>query len=193
VTGRRRAPEAGPGAAPEGAAGVVTTAAGIPAWLAPSAGRPDPRVHVGANGWPTTPPRGTPVPVGATRALDPDRWRRELVLIVRTEWLAGVAGVIGLGFARTAPYTAGLLAGAVVVAAAYGRLRWQALGAPPTPHRTTAYVAVLTVLVALAAAPAAAVGALTLARLAVIAAVTCATYATLRLAPPRRRSAAPER
>jgi hypothetical protein len=137
----------------------------------------------GADGWPTTPPRGTPVPVGATRVADPDRWRRALITVVRAEWLAGMACVLGLAFARTAPYTAGLVAGAVVVAVAYGRMQWRAaaLGAPPPAQRTTAYVAALAVLAAVVVVPTAMVGALTLARLAAVAAVTCATFAAVRL------------
>ena len=90
-----------------------------PAWLGPSAT--------------TRGPGGQPraVPTGATRVTDPETWRRGLITVVRIEWLVGVVCFLGLAYARTAPYTAGLLAGALVVAGAYGRLRWQVHRHPP--------------------------------------------------------------
>jgi hypothetical protein len=182
--GRRRAAE--PDGAPAGGRrqareAAVMTAVGLPGWLAPNGGaRPDPT----AAGWPVGPPwPAGNVPVGATRAADPAGWRRELVAIVRAEWLVGLACFVGLAYARTAPYTAGLLAGLVVVAVAYGRVRWRAAGfGPPTPaERVPTYAAAVAVAAAVVVVPAAMLGALTLARLAVVAAVTCATFAAVLL------------
>ena len=142
-------------------------AVGLPGWLGPSAtpGAPD-------------------VPVGASRVADPQAWRRPLVAVVRVEWLLGVVCFVGLAYPRTAPYTAGLLAGALVVAGAYGRLRWQSAPTrrPPEPDRIPTYAAVTAVATALVIIPAAMVGALTLARLAAVAAVTSATAASVLLA-----------
>ena len=139
--------------------------------------------------------RGRParLPPGATRAADPSAWRRGLITVVRIEWLVGVACFLGLAYARTAPYTAGLLAGALVVAGGYGRLRWQAArsaasaGTGPHPHvrrrrRRGDRVVII---------PAAMVGALTLARLAAVAAVTCATVAAVLLARTAGRDIRP--
>jgi hypothetical protein len=124
------------------------------------------------------------VPAGATRVADPDAWRRGLIAVVRIEWLVGLACFLGLAYARTAPYTAGLLAGALVVAGAYGRVRWQgtAAGRPPEPDRLPTYAATAAAATAVVIIPAAMVGALTLARLAAVAAVTCATVAAVLLA-----------
>ncbi len=169
----------GPGGGPavwpvpgSAAAGEVQrgTAVGLPAWLGPSAA--------------TRGPDGARVPPRATRAADPEAWRRGLVTVVRIEWLVGVACFLGLAYARTAPYTAGLLAGALVVAGGYGRLRRRAatLRRPPEPDRIPTYAAVAAVATAVVIIPAAMVGALTLARLAAVAAVTCATVAAVLLA-----------
>jgi hypothetical protein len=129
-------------------------------------------------------PGGARVPLGATRVADPEAWHRGLITVVRIEWLVGVACFLGLAYARTAPYTAGLLAGALVVAGAYGRLRWRAIARrrPPEPDRIPTYAAVAAVATAVVIVPAAMVGALTLARLAAVAAVTCATVAAVLLA-----------
>jgi hypothetical protein len=138
---------------------------GLPAWLAPS----------GA------------VPVGATRVADPESWRRALIAVVRVEWLVGVACFVGLAYPRTAPYTAGLLAGALVVAGAYGRIRWRSTPTrrPPDAGRVPTYVAVAAISTAIVIIPAAMVGALTLARLAAAAAVTAATAAAVLLGGDR--------
>jgi hypothetical protein len=137
---------------------------------------------VGLPGWlgPSVPG----VPVGATRVADPEAWRRTLIAIVRVEWWAGLVCFVGLAYPRTAPYTAGLLAGALVVAGAYGRLRWQAapMRRPPDPDRIPTYAAVAAVATALVIIPAAMFGALMLARLAAVAAVTAATAAAVLLA-----------
>jgi hypothetical protein len=111
-------------------------------------------------------------------------WHRALIAVVRVEWLVGVACFVGLAYPRTAPYTAGLLAGALVVAGAYGRLRWQSAPAwrPPEPDRIPTYAAVAAAATAVVIIPAAMVGALTLARLAAVAAVTSATAASVLLA-----------
>ena len=180
-------PDGGPGvwpAAGSAAAGEVQrgTAVGLPAWLGPSAatrGRDRARV-----------------PPGATRVVDPSAWRRGLITVVRIEWLVGVVCFLGLAYARTAPYTAGLLAGALVVAGAYGRLRWQGsilrtLRRPPEPARIPTYAAVAAVATAVVIIPAAMVGALTLARLAAVAAVTCATVAAVLLARTAGRDIRP--
>jgi hypothetical protein len=183
VSGRRRAAEsddAPAGGRRRAREAAVMTAVGLPGWLAPNGGaRPDPT----ATGWPVGPPRPAGnVPVGATRAADPARWRRELVAIVRAEWLVGLACFVGLAYARTAPYTAGLLAGLVVVAVAYGRVRWRAGLGPPSPaERIPTYAAGVAVAAAVVVVPAAMLGALTLARLAAVAAVTCATFAAVLL------------
>jgi hypothetical protein len=196
--GRRRAPEPGTEAtgggrrrAPEGVGAAVgpepygprpdKVAVGLPGWLAPSGQvRPDPLTATAVTpaGWP---PGAPPGPVGATRAADPDARRKALVAVVRLEWLVGVACFVGLAYGRTAPYTAGLLAGVIVVAAAYGRVRWQAATTrrPPDRDRVPTYAVVAAVVVAVVVVPAAMVGALTLARLAVVAAVTCATFAAV--------------
>ena len=148
------------------------TAVGLPAWLGPSAT--------------TRGPGGQPraVPTGATRVTDPETWRRGLITVVRIEWLVGVVCFLGLAYARTAPYTAGLLAGALVVAGAYGRLRWRSIATlrPPEPDRIPTYAAVAAVATAVVIIPAAMAGGLTLARLAAVAAVTSATVAAVLLA-----------
>ena len=148
------------------------TAVGLPAWLGPSAT--------------TRGPGGQPraVPIGATRVTDPETWRRGLITVVRIEWLVGVVCFLGLAYARTAPYTAGLLAGALVVAGAYGRLRWRSIATlrPPEPDRIPTYAAVAAVATAVVIIPAAMAGGLTLARLAAVAAVTSATVAAVLLA-----------
>ena len=148
------------------------TAVGLPAWLRPSAA--------------TRGPGGQPraVPTGATRVTDPETWRRGLITVVRIEWLVGVVCLLGLAYARTAPYTAGLLAGALVVAGAYGRLRWRSIATlrPPEPDRIPTYAAVAAVATAVVIIPAAMAGGLTLARLAAVAAVTSATVAAVLLA-----------
>jgi hypothetical protein len=133
------------------------------------------------------------VAAGATRVADPEVWRRALIAVVRIEWLVGVVCFLGLAYPRTAPYTAGLLAGALVVAGAYGRIRWQSAPAwrPPDPDRVPTYVAVAAVATALVIIPAAMVGALTLARLAAVAAVTAATAAALLLARTMDRGVSP--
>jgi hypothetical protein len=133
------------------------------------------------------------VPTGATRVTDPETWRRGLITVVRIEWLVGVVCFLGLAYARTAPYTAGLLAGALVVAGAYGRLRWQSVAArrPPEADRIPTYAAVVAVATAVVIIPAAMAGALTLARLAVVAAVTAATLAAVVLARTAERDLAP--
>jgi hypothetical protein len=142
------------------------TAAGLPAWLGPSGAR------------------GRAVPAGATRVADPQAWRRGLIAVVRIEWLVGIACFLGLAYPRTAPYTAGLLAGALVLLGAYGRVRWRPLARlrPPEADRTPTYAAVAAVATALVIIPAAMAGALTLARLAAVAAVTSATVAAVLLA-----------
>jgi hypothetical protein len=154
---------------------------GLPAWLGPSgtARGPDGRARA--------------VPTGATRVADPEAWRRGLIALVRIEWLVGVACFLGLAYARTAPYTAGLLTGALVVAGAYGRLRWQSVAArrPPEADRIPTYAAVVAVATAVVIIPAAMAGALTLARLAVVAAVTAATLAAVVLARTAERDLAP--
>jgi hypothetical protein len=192
--GRRRAPEDGPPTAtwmtapapaadrgpptavwPEGIAaasgGAVAdvrrpAAAGLPGWLGPSG------------------PRDHSAPTGATRIADPETWRRGLIRVVRIEWLVGIACFLGLAYARTAPYTAGLLAGALVVVGAYGRVRWRPLAhlRPPEPDRIPTYAAVAAVATAVVIVPAARAGALTLARLAAAAAVSSATVAAVLLA-----------
>jgi hypothetical protein len=192
--GRRRAPEDGPPTAtwmtapaaaadggpptavwPVGTAaasgGAVAdvrrpAAAGLPGWLGPSA------------------PRDRAAPTGATRISDPEAWRRGLIRVVRIEWLVGIACFLGLAYARTAPYTAGLLAGALVVVGAYGRVRWRPLVRlrPPEPDRIPTYAAVAGVATSVVIIPAAMAGALTLARLAAAAAVTSATVAAVLLA-----------
>ena len=141
-------------------------AVGLPAWLGP------------------TGTRGRAEPAGASRAADPATWRPGLITVVRVEWLAGVACFLGLAYPRTAPYTAGLLAGALVVLGAYGRLRWRSTARlrPPEPDRTPGYAAVAAVTTAVVIIPAAMAGALTLARLAAAAAVTAATVAAVLLA-----------
>jgi hypothetical protein len=141
-------------------------AVGLPGWLGPNV------------------PGTRDVPVRATRVADPEAWRRALIAVVRVEWLAGLLCFVGLAYPRTAPYTAGLLAGALVVAGAYGRLRWQAvpMRRPPDPDRIPTYAAVAAVATALVIIPAAMFGALTLARLAAVAAVTAATAAAVLLA-----------
>jgi len=192
--GRRRAPEDGPPTAtwmtapaaaadggpptavwPVGTAaasgGAVAdvrrpAAAGLPGWLGPSA------------------PRDRAAPTGATRISDPEAWRRGLIRVVRIEWLVGIACFLGLAYARTAPYTAGLLAGALVVVGAYGRVRWRPLVRlrPPEPDRIPTYAAVAGVATSVVIIPAAMAGALTLARFAAAAAVTSATVAAVLLA-----------
>src|SRR6185312_4104264 len=192
--GRRRAPEDGPPTAtwmtvpaPAGDGGPATAvwpvgtaaasggavedvrrpaAAGLPGWLGPS-GR-----------------RDRAAPTGATRIADPTTWRRGLIRVVRIEWLVGIACFLGLAYARTAPYTAGLLAGALVVVGAYGRVRWRPLVRlrPPEPDRIPTYASVAAVATAVVIIPAAMAGALTLARLAAAAAVTSATVAAVLLA-----------
>jgi hypothetical protein len=192
--GRRRAPEDGPPTAtwmtapaaaadggpptavwPVGTAaasgGAVADvgrpgAAGLPGWLGPSA------------------PRDRAAPTGATRISDPEAWRRGLIRVVRIEWLVGIACFLGLAYARTAPYTAGLLAGALVVVGAYGRVRWRPLVRlrPPEPDRIPTYASVAGVATSVVIIPAAMAGALTLARLAAAAAVTSATVAAVLLA-----------
>jgi len=192
--GRRRAPEDGPptatwmtapaaaadggpptavwpvgtAAASGGAVGDVRrpAAAGLPGWLGPS-GR-----------------RDRAAPTGATRVADPTAWRRGLIRVVRIEWLVGIACFLGLAYARTAPYTAGLLAGALVVVGAYGRVRWRPLVRlrPPEPDRIPTYASVAGVATSVVIIPAAMAGALTLARLAAAAAVTSATVAAVLLA-----------
>ncbi len=192
--GRRRAPEDGPpiatwmtAPAPAAAGGPPTAvwpvgtaatgggavadvrrpaAAGLPGWLGPSA------------------PRDSAAPTAATRIADPETWRRGLIRVVRIEWLVGIACFLGLAYARTAPYTAGLLAGALVVVGAYGRVRWRPLARlrPPEPDRIPTYAAVAAVATAVVIIPAAMAGALTLARLAAAAAVTSATVAAVLLA-----------
>jgi hypothetical protein len=119
-----------------------------------------------------------------TRVADPAAWRRGLIAVVRLEWVVGVVCFVGLAYARTAPYTAGLLAGALVVAGAYVRLRWQGTAArrPPEPDSVPTYAAVAALATAVVIIPAAMAGALTLARLAAAAAVTCATVASVLLA-----------
>ena len=166
----RRSPNrpAGAGGRASGSGGARSRgrgAVGLPGWLAPPPGA------VGA----------AAVPVGATRVADPDAWRKALVAAIRIEWLAGVACFVGLAYGRTAPYTAGLLAGAIVVAGAYARLRWQGAHShrPPARDRVPTYAAVAAVAVAVVVVPAAMVGALTLARVAAVAAVTCATFAAM--------------
>ena len=191
--GRRRAPEDGPptatwmtapasaadggpatavwpvgtAAASGGAVGDVRrpATAGLPGWLGPS-GRRDRAA------------------TGATRIADPTTWRRGLIRVVRIEWLVGIACFLGLAYARTAPYTAGMLAGALVVVGAYGRVRWRPLARlrPPEPDRIPTYAAVAAVATAVVIIPAAMAGALTLARLAAVAAVTSATVAAVLLA-----------
>ena len=192
--GRRRAPEDGPPTAtwmtapaaaadggpptavwPVGTAaasgGAVAdvrrpAAAGLPGWLGPSA------------------PRDRAAPTGATRISDPEAWRRGLIRVVRIEWLVGIACFLGLAYARTAPYTAGLLAGALVVVGAYGRVRWRPLVRlrPPEPDRIPTYASVAGVATSVVIIPAAMAGALTLARFAAAAAVTSATVAAVLLA-----------
>ena len=192
--GRRRAPEDGPPTAtwmtapaaaadggpptavwPVGTAaasgGAVAdvrrpAAAGLPGWLGPSA------------------PRDRAAPTGATRISDPEAWRRGLIRVVRIEWLVGIACFLGLAYARTAPYTAGLLAGALVVVGAYGRVRWRPLVRlrPPEPDRIPTYASVAGVATSVVIIPAAMAGALTLARLAAAAAVSSATVAAVLLA-----------
>ena len=192
--GRRRAPEDGPPTAtwmtapaaaadggpptavwPVGTAaasgGAVAdarrpAAAGLPGWLGPSA------------------PRDRAAPTGATRISDPEAWRRGLIRVVRIEWLVGIACFLGLAYARTAPYTAGLLAGALVVVGAYGRVRWRPLVRlrPPELDRIPTYASVAGVATSVVIIPAAMAGALTLARLAAAAAVTSATVAAVLLA-----------
>ena len=148
------------------------TAVGLPGWLGPSA------TTRGPDGQPRA------VPTGATRVTDPETWRRGLITVVRIEWLVGVVCFLGLAYARTAPYTAGLLAGALVVAGAYGRLRWRSIATlrPPEPDRISTYAAVAAVATAVVIIPAAMAGGLTLARLAAVAAVTSATVAAVLLA-----------
>ena len=192
--GRRRAPEDGPptatwmtapaSAADDGPATAVwpvgtaaasggavadvrrPAAAGLPGWLGPSA------------------PRDRAAPTGATRISDPEAWRRGLIRVVRIEWLVGIACFLGLAYARTAPYTAGLLAGALVVVGAYGRVRWRPLVRlrPPEPDRIPTYASVAGVATSVVIIPAAMAGALTLARFAAAAAVTSATVAAVLLA-----------
>lgn len=192
--GRRRAPEDGPPTAtwmtapapaadrgpptavwPEGIAAASggaaadvrrPAAAGLPGWLGPSG------------------PRDHSAPTGATRIADAETWRRGLIRVVRIEWLVGIACFLGLAYARTAPYTAGLLAGALVVVGAYARVRWRPLARlrPPEPDRIPTYAAVAAVATAIVIIPAAMAGALTLARLAAAAAVSSATVAAVLLA-----------
>jgi hypothetical protein len=157
---------------------------GAPPATEPGPGRrpgPDPAAATG--GWPAAMAAPGAVPVGATRVVDPGGWRRGLITVVRVEWLVGVACFLGLAYGRLAPYTAGLLAGALVVAGAYGRLRWQAAHTrrPPDPDRLPTYAAAAAVLTAVAVVPAAMAGALDVARLATVAAVTCATVAAVLL------------
>jgi len=159
---------AGTAAASGGAVGDVRrpAAAGLPGWLGPS-GR-----------------RDSAAPTGATRIADPTAWRRGLIRVVRIEWLVAIACFLGLAYARTTPYTAGLLAGALVVVGAYGRVRWRPLARlrPPEPDRIPTYAAVAAMATAVVIIPAAMAGALTLARLAAVAAVTSATVAAALLA-----------
>jgi hypothetical protein len=77
-----------------------------------------------------------------------------------------------------------LLAGALVVIGAYGRVRWRPLARlrPPEPDRIPTYAAVAAVATAVVIIPAAMAGALTLARLGAAAAVTSATVAAVLLA-----------
>ena len=155
-----------------GAEEVQRTAVGLPGWLGPVGPTPGP------DGW------ARAASTGATRVADPVAWRRGLIAVVRIEWLVGVLCFLGLAYARTAPYTAGLLAGALVVAGAYGRLRWKASAVrhPPEALRVPTYAAIAAVATAVVIIPAAMAGALTLARVATVAAVTCATVAAVLLA-----------
>jgi hypothetical protein len=149
-----------------------SSAVGLPAWLGPS------EAVAGPDSW------ARAVPTGATHVAEPRAWRRGLTTVVRIEWLVGVVCFLGLAYARTAPYTAGLLAGALVVAAAYGRLRWKAGTAhrPPESARRPTYAAAAALAAGLVIVPATIAGALTLARLAAVAVVTCATVAAVLLA-----------
>jgi hypothetical protein len=184
--GRRRAPEPDPVAEPAGGGGrwAPNSAVAEPAGGGRRPGERIGRGAVGLPGWLAPPPGAVgaaAVPVGATRVADPDAWRKALVAVIRIEWLVGVACFVGLAYGRTAPYTAGLLAGAIVVAGAYARLRWQGAHTrrPPARDRVPTYAAVAAVAVAVVVVPAAMVGALTLARVAAVAAVTCATFAAM--------------
>jgi hypothetical protein len=185
--GRRRAPEPATAVWSASALGGVTdragagsavqvqrtTAVGLPSWLGRVGAAPGP------DGW-------GHAAAGTTPVADPGAWRRGLITVVRIEWLVGVVCFLGLAFARTAPFTAGLLAGTLVVAGGYGRLRWRGSTArrPPEPDRIPTYVAVASVATAVVIIPAAMVGALPLARLAAVAAVSCATVAAVLLARP---------
>jgi hypothetical protein len=195
-SGRRRAPEDGPptatwpagtGPAPDGGLAGAVSPAGAPAgggaaWPVEEV---RPETAVGLPGWlGPSGPGARAVPAGATRVADPAAWRRGLITVVRIEWLAGIACFLGLAYARTAPYTAGLLAGALVVLGAYFRVRWRSLARlrPPAPDRIPSYAALAAVATAIVIIPAAMAGALTLARLAAVAAVTSATVAAVLLA-----------
>jgi len=163
------------GSAGSGGAGEVQrSAVGLPGWLGPVGPTPGP------DGW------ARAASTGATRVADPVAWRRGLIAVVRIEWLVGVLCFLGLAYARTAPYTAGLVAGALIVAGAYGRLRWKAgtVRRPPEAHRVPTYAAIAAVGTAVVIIPAAMAGALPLARVATVAAVTCATVAAVLLARP---------
>jgi hypothetical protein len=180
--GGRHSLGATPGGRPVPQPGPAVTAVGWPA------ADPGP-ASTAVGGWPAAAPGGWPaaegwggsVPVGATRVAGPWGWRRGLITVVRVEWLVGIACFVGLAYGRVAPYTAGLLAGALVVAGAYGRVRWQSAHTrrPPDPDRLPTYAAAAAVVTAVVVVPAAMAGALTVARFASVAAVTCATAAAV--------------
>ncbi|CAA9218974.1 MAG: hypothetical protein AVDCRST_MAG41-406, partial [uncultured Corynebacteriales bacterium] len=114
-------------------------------------------------------------------------WRRELHTALRAEWVLALAAYIGLAYPRSAPYTAGAVAGVAVLLGAYGWTRWPTLPRPERADRLpTALVAAAAVALT-AVIPTAMLGALPAARVAAIVAVTCATAAALTLGrhPPR--------
>jgi hypothetical protein len=194
--GRRRAaeedpPEGGRRRAPDPAANGSRHAAADPAWGAAPA--PVTTAVVGLPAWLVSSPPAVQNPewnpqpaYGATRATGPDGWHRALVAVVRVQWLLALACYVGLAYPRVAPYTAGALAGIVVLAGAYGRVRWQTAHArrPETPDRPATGLALAAAATAVVVIPAAMVGALTVARVAAIAAVTCATAAAVLLRKP---------
>ena len=192
--GRRRAPEDGPptatwmtapAPAPDGGPATAVWPVGAAAASGGAVGDVRRPAAAGLPGWlGRSGPRDRAASTGASRIADPAAWRRGLIRVVRIEWLVGIACFLGLAYARTAPYTAGLLAGALVVVGAYGRVRWRPLARlrPPEPDRIPTYAAVAAVATAVVIIPAAMAGALTLARLGAAAAVTSATVAAVLLA-----------
>jgi hypothetical protein len=166
---------------------VTTTAAGLPAWLAPTPhGVPDPLTTTAvAPDWasPPGPPGPVSSAVGATRVPSTEGWRHGLVTAVRIGWVLAVVCYVGLVFERTAPYTAGALAGVAVALGAYARIRWLTARTrrPPPADRPPTVLVVAAAAATVAVVPAAMVGALTVARVAAIVAVSCLTLAAVLL------------